>query len=123
MRMMRPAFWSGSRRMKPPVPPSRHSTPAGSVCFSSARTTCTPTPSSPMMTLPRPSTSVFLWLFGLSVTLRHPVKLPSTYDRGYRTAALDVVVIEAEIDVNDDERDKEPQEQVMPETHTEFAAH
>ena len=32
--------------------------PAAS-CFASARTTCTPTPSSPMMTLPRPSTSVF----------------------------------------------------------------
>ncbi len=40
----------------------------------------------------------------------HPVELPSADDRGHGAAALDVVVIEGKINVNDDERDKEPQE-------------
>jgi hypothetical protein len=32
-------------------------------------------------------------------------------------------MIKAEIDVNDDERDEEPQEKVMPEADGELAAH
>src|ERR1035437_5657941 len=123
--MMWPALCSGSSRVNPPVPPSRHSTLAGSGCCSRARTTWTPTPSSPMMTLPRPSTSVLSCLVSveLSVTLLHPVELPSAYDRRYRTAALDVVVIEGKVDVNDDKGDEEPHECVVPEAHTKFAAH
>src|ERR1035441_5986886 len=122
---MRSALWSGSSRTNPPVPPSRHSTPCGRVCSSRALTTCTPMPSSPMRTLPSPSTSVFTlsfvsWLF---VTLLHPVELPSAYDRGYRAAALDVVVIEGKIDVDDDKGDKEPQEGMVPEAHAGVAAH
>src|SRR5271157_4747000 len=76
-------------------------------------------PSSPMMTLPSPRTKVFA---GLLVTLL-PLELPSTDNRGYGAAPLDVVMIEGKIDVNDDKRDKEPQEKVMPEAHAEFPAH
>src|SRR5664280_2188067 len=81
-------------------------------------------PSSPIRTLPSPSTSVFTRLFvsWLLATLL-PLELPSTDDRGYSTAALDVIVIEGKINVNDDKGDKEPQEQVVPEAHAEFAAH
>src|ERR1035441_7001008 len=76
-------------------------------------------PSSPIRTLPRPSTSVFTGSF---VTLL-PVKLPSANDRGYRTTALDVIVIEGEIYVNNNKCDEEPQEQVVPEAYPEFTAH
>jgi len=47
-----------------------------------------------------------LRLVGFFVTA-HPIELPPAYDRAYRTAALDVVVIERQINVNDDERDKD----------------
>ena len=50
-------------------------------------------------------------------------KLPAADDRGHRAPALDVVVIKREINVNDDEDHKEPQEQVVPEAHAELAAH
>src|ERR1039458_5233332 len=123
--MMWLASCSGSSSVSPPVPPSRHSTLAGSGCCSRTRTTWTPTPSSPMMTLPKPSTSVLFCLVnsGLFVTLLHPIELPSAYDRGYSASSLDVVVIEGKIDVNDDKGDKEPQKRVVPEAHAKFAAH
>src|SRR5208283_2891801 len=154
------ACCSGSSRMNPPVPPSRHSTPAGSGSFSSARTTWTPTPSSPMMTLPSPSTSVFCpdsttvsdhrslttdhrflgplcpagvrgerlagaaWSLGPCLLVPcFSVELPSADDRRDRATALDVIVIEGEINVNDDECDKEPEQQMMPKAHSELAAH
>jgi len=56
----------------------------------------------------------------------HPFSPDQTsirYDRGYRAAPLDVVMIEGKIDVNDDKCDKEPQEKVMPEAHAEFSTH
>src|SRR5579859_5525164 len=109
---MRSALCRGSSRMNPPVPPSRHSTFSGRASLARARTTCTPTPSSPMMVLPRPRTRVFLWLF--VVTLR-PVELQSSHNRGDGATSLDVVVIEGKINVDDDERDEEPHEEVMPE--------
>src|SRR5664280_866138 len=76
-------------------------------------------PSSPMRTLPRPSTSVFTGSF---VTLL-PVKLPSTYDRRDCAPALNVVVIEGKVNVHDDKCNKEPQEQMVPVAHVEFPAH
>src|SRR5271157_246710 len=123
--MMCAALCSGSSRVNPPVPPSRHSTLTGSGCCSRARTTWTPTPSSPIMTLPRPSTSVFSCLVAVRLfdTFLHPVELPSADDRGYRTAPLEIVVIEGKVDVNDDKGDKEPQERVVPEAHACIAAH
>src|SRR5579862_21460 len=114
--------------MNPPVPPSRHSTPSGNSCFSRAFTMWTPTPSSPIRTLPSPTTSVFLsaatdssratgrlvpspwsvrpwpcrsWLFD-------PIELPSAHDGGDRAAAFNVVVVEGKIHVNHDESHKEP---------------
>src|SRR5580658_4090574 len=77
-------------------------------------------PSSPMRTLPRPRTRVLPMLF---VTFLYPVELPSANDRGDCAAAFDVVVIEGEIDVDDDEGDEEPEEEMMPETDAELAAH
>src|SRR6266568_845913 len=53
----------------------------------------------------------------------HPVKLPSAHDRGDCSATLNVVVIESEIHMNDDERNKKPQEKVMPVANAHFAAH
>src|ERR1017187_328931 len=75
-------------------------------------------PSSPMRTLPRPSTSVFTGSF---VTLL-PVKLPSTYDRRNGSAALDVVVIESKIYVHDNKGNEEPKKHVVPEAHAELPA-
>src|ERR1039457_4065321 len=81
-------------------------------------------PSSPMSTLPRPSTSVFSCFVSveLFVTLLS-FKLPPAYDRGYSAATLDVIVVKGKINMNDDKRHKEPQEQVVPEPHSKFAAH
>src|SRR5579863_4032879 len=107
--------------MKPPVPPSRHSTFRGRVCWPRARTTWTPIPSSPIITLPRPRTSVLELPF-LFVTLL-PFELPSAYDRGDGAASLDVVMIEAQVDVDDDESHEEPHQKVMPVADAHFSAH
>src|ERR1035438_2079702 len=82
-------------------------------------------PSSPIRTLPRPSTSVFTRpvVSSLFVVTLLPLKLPSAYDRGYRAAPLNVVVIKGKIHMNNDEGDKEPKECVVPEAHAELPAH
>src|SRR5579871_6316265 len=109
MRMMRSASWSGSNRMKPPVPPSRHSIFWGRACRPRARTTWTPIPSSPMMTLPSPRTRVLgLWLFIFITFL--PDELPSAHDRRDGPPTLDVVMIEAQVNVDDNKAHEEPQE-------------
>src|SRR5579871_2872816 len=121
IRKMRSALSSGSSRMNPPVPPSRHSMFWGRACWPRARTTWTPIPSSPMITLPSPRTSVLgLWL-SLFITFL-PHELPSAYDRRDRTASLDVVVIEAQVNVDDDKAHKKPQEKVMPVADAHLAA-
>src|SRR6266567_2288345 len=121
MRKMRSASCSGSRRMKPPVPPSRHSMFRGRGCWPRARTTCTPIPSSPMITLPSPRTRVLVVLLFLFITLL-PHELPSAYNRRDRTASLDVVVIEAQVNVDDDKAHEEPQEEVMPVANAHLSA-
>src|SRR5579863_208744 len=105
-----------------------------------------------MMTLPRPSTSVLSCIRTCSLTPKVPgpfvpvpafpsprslfvrfraallsrsrnaIKLPSADHRGYRAAALNVVVVEGKINMDNDERDEEPKEQMVPETHTHVAA-
>src|ERR1017187_8828578 len=121
---IRSAACMGSSRTKPPVPPSRHSTPGGSVCFSMARTTWTPTPSSAMRIFPSPRTNVFWGLFATLVLIAlFALKLPSADDGRNRTTTLNVVVIQGEVNVDDDECDEEPQEQVMAEASLEFAGH
>src|SRR5579872_1006370 len=63
-----------------------------------------------MRMLPRPRTNVLGALF---FTLL-PFELPSTNDGRDGSAALDVVMIEGQIHVDDDERDEEPQKEMMP---------
>src|SRR5271157_4945097 len=82
--------------------------------------TCTPTPSSPIRTLPMPSTSNWPAASVMAV-LAH--ELPPADHRGGGAASFNVVVVEDQVHVNDREQDEEPHHRVVPLTHTKVSTH
>src|SRR5271169_6522452 len=110
----------GSSNRKLPVPPSSNSTPSGVSSFSRWCMTWTPTPSSPIRTLPMPSTNN---LPAASVIAAATHELPSTDHRRSGSAPFNVVMVEDQVHVHDGEQDEEPHHRMVPLPHAEVPTH
>src|SRR5271165_2055947 len=82
--------------------------------------TCTPTPSSPIRTLPMPSTSNCPAASVMAV-LAH--ELPPADHGGCGAASFDVIVVEDQVHVHDREQDEETHHRVVPLAHTKVSTH
>src|SRR5512144_1072050 len=111
------ASMMGSRFM-PQVPPSTSSTPAGAPAARSRSSAAMPTPSSAMIGLPSPMTTVPPpppSLIDIVLVTGH--EAATRDDRGDRAGPLDVVGPDREVEVDRQEDQEQPGEHVVHEVH------